>query len=251
MMTSTSELTLPLQEIDSIQSLSIVPYSVESAESSTVCAFTSQPFLDRISMMTKRIMEHRAESGFEIVIDSKNQLIFGQLNLGGTYRDATNILYGMETKTSTSMNLLEAFDNHYNDEMPKILANFHSHPTSSPFSGGDIEVYEDMVMGSSPVNFKRNIHMWHGVIIPQFHSTDLGTDRVKGDRMRILESIVIFMFQGPPQNNRYQQENFSELSLEKQQELLEQCGMRTLLVPVHLIDQSLDFSQWFSAVAHL
>lgn len=187
-------------------------------------AFTSSEFQARVEAGLKRVMQHRAESGFSILSNGQ-KIIYTPLELGGQLpsesgAEFASITQGMHAATSVGIERIGNRDlERFLKKQHQTIAHLHFHPYYAPFSEGDIAHYDDSIANGHVFGLKSRPDLHFGIFMPKEGNN--GT----------MSSLELFMFSGPPRENFYQAENFNRLRTPaKQREVLERSGMKVFLV---------------------
>lgn len=189
-------------------------------------AFTSQAFQARIDSGTRRLMQHRAESGFSILSNTQT-ITYTPLALGGRLaEDINDVRIGHKASVPFPQVSDKWFKDHVH-EGHRLVTTMHFHPSNFPFSSTDIEAYEYDIEGYGA--FECRPDMYFGIFMPQWQG-------------ETLPSIRLFMFSGPAKDNYYQAEDFSNLVLNRQKELMEKSGMKVVLVDLPITNGHVDLS---------
>lgn len=200
-------------------------------------AFTAPEFRARVEVGMRRVIRNRAESGFSILTDG-HEIVYSPLNLGGRHpeNDYEHRFLGHRASTKITPKMSEEWfaAHNYSAAGYFVIGSFHFHPTSNPFSQEDITFY-DSQLTSQDEPFKHRLDRYYGLFISQWQGQS-------------LPSVKLFMFAGPPTDFYYQGEDFSELSLGKQEEVLERSGMKVVLVDLPIIDGQPDLTLLKSAL---
>ncbi len=202
-------------------------------------AFTAEPFLKRVNAGRLREKHMRAESGFSIIA-SNEAIIYSVLASGGT---SINDRPEMATIGMRHSTLIPLFDNE--GALPvdlvegfSLVGGFHFHYPRKYFGGfsnRDMEAYEELIQNHrGQENSFDARSMWWGVFL----------SKPEGRKME----TVLFMFQGPPKNFAYQAYDFSRLIYQRQKELLEQSGMRTIITDIPFARGAADLSPLAAAL---
>lgn len=201
-------------------------------------AFTAPEFRVRVEGGIRRVIRNRAESGFSILTNGQ-EIVYPPLNLGGRHpeNDYEHRFLGHRPSVSINPKMSEEWfaAHNYSAAGYFVIGSFHFHPTSKPFSQEDVAIYDSQFTMGDDVLFKYRLDRYFGLFIPQWQGES-------------LPSVKLFMFAGPATDFYYQGEDFSELSLGKQEEVLERSGMKVVLVDLPIIDGQPDLTLLKSAL---
>lgn len=202
-------------------------------------AFAFPVFQARVDLGVRRLIRHRAESGFSIIASAR-EIIFPPLNLGGRHPESEyeQQMLGHRASTQTSPNLSERWFmvHDFSTRGYSVMASLHFHPSNRGFSQHDIENYDRAFDGTTSDEFSFNPAGYNGVFIPQWQG-------------RELPSVKLLMFAGPPTDHYYQSANFSRLSLQEQKEILKKSGMKVILVDLPVANGHTDLNSLRSAIS--
>jgi hypothetical protein len=194
-------------------------------------AFTAKPFAERVVEGIKRVRKLGAESGFSLVSNGQ-ELVYSPIAYGTGHPDeVTERITGSAIQTKVGFGMIDlAMEKMYdldleNPNLKKLinryytLGIFHFHPSTKTwegFSQHDIEAYEALI--ENPPRFRKNPDHCEGVFLQKDSKNEIETK--------------LFLIQGPPTNTDYQNYDFGRLNLERQQEILERSGFKTIAVDI-------------------
>lgn len=202
-------------------------------------ALTSPVFQARVDAGVKRLIRHRAESGFSI-ISNTGEIIYPRLNLGGRHPESEyeQQMLGHRASTQTHPQMSEKWfmAHRFSTKGYSVIASFHFHPSNWGFSQHDMEHYDRKFERTTLEEFPFNPAGYNGVFIPQWQGKE-------------LPSIKLLMFAGLPTEHYYQSADFKELTLPKQKDILEKSGMKVILVDLPVVNGHTDLNSLRSAIS--
>lgn len=190
-------------------------------------AFTSNVFAQRVNEGIRIVLENTDESAIIVLasMDGK-KLAYPQITRGETvWTPDSRHIY------SASVSVLpEALDLKSPEEY-EVLGLFHFHPDNSGFSYGDMQGYIAMKTKANNAKLGKTfaIHerLHDGLFTPTFGKPSIYNER-KIERLRLL------MISGEPTEFYYERKNFPHLDLQRQADVLTDCGLKTKLIDIPL-----------------